>query len=120
MTETSNHQEVVPDTGRQLGLYRYSKSFGRMGDLEGLFVAYKEDVEGASGCVYFGEVLGKHSEVYHDWDPGAVSLITDDPGDLKALKRVGLWNDPDPDAWGDRGSVSGWNPLGCIQGQEDG
>ena len=46
-------------------LYRFYEDCGRIGDLRGLFVADDEkDVAPAIGKrAYFGEVLGKHSEV---------------------------------------------------------
>lgn len=45
-------------------LYKFYVDFGRQGDLEGLFIAKDTDVKKLMGTeVYFGEVLGKHSEV---------------------------------------------------------
>lgn len=45
-------------------LYAFYWDCGRMGDLGGLFVADDSAVEGIIGKhVYFGEVLGKHSEI---------------------------------------------------------
>jgi hypothetical protein len=46
-------------------LYRFFWDCGRSGDLEGLFVATEEQVKSAIGSyISFGEVLGKHSDVY--------------------------------------------------------
>lgn len=45
-------------------LFSYSADCGRSGSLEGLFVATQEEVDNLIGSyAYFGEVLGKHSEV---------------------------------------------------------
>lgn len=45
-------------------LYEFYVDCGRMGDLEGLFIADPEDVKRIMGeKIYFGEVLGKHSEI---------------------------------------------------------
>ena len=44
---------------------------GSNGDIEGLFIAEKHKIEAAYGKhVYFGGVLGKHSEIYGDLDEG--------------------------------------------------
>jgi len=46
-------------------LYKFYWNCGRSGNLEGLFVATEKEVADAIGKeAYFGEVLGKHSEVY--------------------------------------------------------
>ena len=45
-------------------LFKFHWYCGRNGDLNGLFVATREEVATLIGKdVYFGEVLGKHSEV---------------------------------------------------------
>lgn len=79
-------------------LYKFYWYCGRSGELEGLFKATKEDVDRAIGCeVYFGEVLGKHSEVYGTLKEGEIKLESDDP--LTVLKSV----------------ESGFNPLEYIR-----
>lgn len=46
-------------------LYKFYWYCGRMGDVEGVFKAKKSFVESVIGNnVYFGEILGKHSDVY--------------------------------------------------------
>ncbi len=46
-------------------LWKFSEDYGRMGTVEGLFIATEEEVDkflvGTEIC--FGEILGKHSEV---------------------------------------------------------
>lgn len=50
-----------------------------MGHLYGLFVAEKEEVDNLIGkTVYFGDVLGKHSDVYAEMEEGYFSVISDD------------------------------------------
>lgn len=47
-------------------LFKMIFDCGRMGNLEGVFIADTEDVEYLLNneiSVYFGEVLGKHSEI---------------------------------------------------------
>lgn len=49
------------------GIYRFQYECGRMGTLSGVFVADSDDVGKIDGeCVYFGEVLGKHSDIEAD------------------------------------------------------
>lgn len=63
------------------GLYRLNVDCGRMGELEGVFIADKLDVEillDESLSIYWGEVLGKHSEIYGSLEEGELIFITDD------------------------------------------
>lgn len=49
----------------QLKLWKFSEDYGRMGDVEGLFIATEEEIDKFLNkrTVFFGEVLGKHSDV---------------------------------------------------------
>ena len=63
------------------GIYKLDVSVGRMGDLDGVFVATKEQVDTLINdeiIVYFGEVLGKHSEVYGGIEKHEIKFITND------------------------------------------
>lgn len=60
-------------------LYKFHRDFGRNGAVEGLFVEEPEVVEKAIGKeVYFGEILGKHSEVYCCLDKDSFKVVSDD------------------------------------------
>ena len=75
------------------GLYKFSTDCGRMGSLEGLFIDTKERVDKliSSGIeVYFGEVLGKHSEIFGAINKDDITLITDDKNVMKALEKVSI------------------------------
>jgi phenolic acid decarboxylase len=62
------------------GIYKFSWDCGRGGDVESTFIATAEDVSKIQGKhVYFGEIAGKHSEVYGTIDDGDITLITDNP-----------------------------------------
>ena len=66
--------------GKQ-GIYKFNVDCGRQGELDGVFVATDEDIEILvdNGIeVYFGEVLGKHSEVYGKIEYDEVEFVTDD------------------------------------------
>jgi len=84
-------------------LWKFEWDCGRQGTLEGLFVATKEEVQSLIGKqVNFGEVLGKHSEVYGTIEEGEVTMIILDAKTVeKVAKILG-------DTW------SGYNPLYYI------
>jgi hypothetical protein len=72
-------------------IYRFQLNCGRMGDLSGIFVADKERIESAMGeRVYYGEVLGKHSEIVEELDSSHLTLISDKPEDVEVFERLKL------------------------------
>ena len=77
---------------------------GRMGDVEGLFVCNKKDLEAAYGKeVYFGEILGKHSEVSGTFNEGDITILTEDQDFIaKFIEIMGS------------GDISGYNPLSYL------
>lgn len=81
-------------------LYSFYWDCGRMGDLQGLFIAEEADVQKVLGKeVYFGEVLGKHSEVYGTVDNNDIEVVSEDQEKVEWLENL-------------LGStVSGYNPL---------
>ncbi len=87
-------------------LYSFYADFGRDGYLEGLFIASKSDVEGAIGkTAYFGEVLGKHSDISLELEEGDFEIKSEDKDLI-----VGLH-----DAFGCTSFLlSGYNPLDYI------
>ncbi len=45
-------------------LYKYQESFGRMGDLSGVFIADEKEIAAIRDKkINFGEILGKHSDI---------------------------------------------------------
>ena len=75
-------------------LWSFYWDCGRQGDVEGLFKATREEVENAIGKdVYFGEILGKHSEIYGTLEEDDIELISDNP--IEVMNAV----------------ESGYNPL---------
>ena len=87
-------------------LYSFYWDCGRMGDLQGLFVATPEQIESAIGRqAYFGEVLGKHSEIYGSIDRENITLVSNDHEKVKWLLEVtGGWD-----------TISGFNPLEYLE-----
>lgn len=80
------------------GVYKLNIDCGRMGSLEGVFIATKEQIDFAIGRHhYFGEVLGKHSDIYGELESDEVEFITDDSNVIEIMERHNL--------------CSGFNPL---------
>lgn len=70
-----------------------------MGDLEGIFVAEKADVQNLIESkiqVYFGEVLGKHSEIYGAIDAGDLTMTNDNPEAVALFETSDLASGFDP------------------------
>lgn len=87
-------------------LYKFYWDYGRSGTVTGLFVADSEEVEKAIGeRVYFGEILGKHSEVYGDLEEGDITLVSENPEVIKVFI--------------DEEISSGYNPLDYLQGDDE-
>lgn len=62
-------------------IYKFHFDLGRSGDLTGIFVADTEQIDYLiiSGLqVYFGEVAGKHSEVYGPIEQQDITMVTTD------------------------------------------
>lgn len=80
-------------------LYKMFCRCGRMGDLEGIFVADKEDVKilvGEGIEVYFGEVLGKHSEIVGAIEAEELTEVTDDPKVIDIFEQYKLYSGFNP------------------------
>lgn len=86
-----------------MNLYSFYADCGRQGSLEGLFIATQEEVDKSIGKhMYFGEVLGKHSEVEGELEAKEVELVSNDVDKVEWLYEL-----LGPD-------VSGFNPLSYI------
>lgn len=74
-------------------LYKFHHDFGRMGDLNGLFVATEEQVKNIIGKnIYFGECLGKHSDIDLDIEESdIVKQDLDSETVEKVTKLLGVW-----------------------------
>ena len=83
-------------------VYKYYVDCGRMGDISSVFVASKERVKATMGkTIYFGEVLGKHSEIYGPLEEHEITMVTDDPAVVSLFEEHKL--------------DTGLNPLNYIQ-----
>lgn len=84
-------------------LWRFYWDCHRQGSVEGLFVATEKEVNDAIGKdVYFGEILGKHSDIYGTIEDGDITKIEVDSDVVnKLIPHLGV-------TW------SGYNPLSYI------
>ena len=74
-------------------IYKMNVEWGRQGSLEGVFVADVDDVKCLvdNGIeVYFGEALGKHSEVYCNLTECDLTKTTDNPLAVKIFEENDL------------------------------
>jgi hypothetical protein len=84
-------------------LWKFAWYMRRGGEVEGLFVATESEIAEAIGSyVYFGEILGKHSEVCGTIEEGEITKIDLDPESVKEVSKY-LGED-----W------AGYNPLNYI------
>lgn len=71
-------------------IYRMNLDFGRMGDLEGTFTATKQQVEKLTDgtlSVYWGEILGKHSEIYGNIESEDIKMLSDNPEVVEVFEK---------------------------------
>lgn len=74
---------------RERKLFGFSADCGRMGILDGLFIATQEQVDEIIGKdVYFGEVLGKHSDIEITMNEDDFAEITDDQDLINQLEKL--------------------------------
>ena len=93
----SNNEDLV--------LVNYYEDFGRSGILEGMFICTKGELESLNGeYIVFGEVLGKHSDVYSDevYQHCKIKETTKTEMDM-LVKLFGV------------GSISGYYPFDYIE-----
>lgn len=85
------------------GIYKFSLDCGRMGDLEGVFIATDQQVKELISCkieVYFGEILGKHSEVWSKIEKKHIKLLTTDINAIEVVEKYDLTNGVNPFDYG--------------------
>jgi hypothetical protein len=98
---SADGQEATMGDDSKRGVYRYSEHFGRGGTLSGVFTATAAEVAAAMGRkVYFGEVLGKHSDVRTTLAPADITLMSDAPEAVAVVDSLGL--------------ATGMNPLAVL------
>ena len=92
-------------------LYKFHWDCGRAGDLDGIFVVNDVGQAALNAIidteVYFGEVLGKHSEIAGRLEREEVTEIIATPEEVATVARV-LAGEIPPRGWV---TLTGFNPL---------
>ena len=90
-------------------LVEFYLDYGRMGCLDGLFVTTTEELEKLYGKeVYFGECLGKHSEVFATMKANQFEVKSDDPAFIEKLVEI-IGDD----------TISGYNPFNYLEEDDE-
>jgi len=88
------------------GIYRLIDDQGRGGEVEGIFTADSDDIERIMNTsVYFGEILGKHSNVEVFLDDKTLQLVTDVPSVVRNFQKYNM--------------ETGYNPFNYIYDDEE-
>ncbi len=83
-------------------LYKFHWDCGRQGDVTGIFVAEEKEIRDNIGAeIDFGEILGKHSEIYGELNEEDLIVLTDDPEFIEKFEKLKC--------------SSGYNPLQYIR-----
>lgn len=72
-------------------IYEFYWDCGRMGDVSATFIETMENVEkllAYDGDIYFGEILGKHSEVYGKIEPEHITMVTVDQEFIAKFEEI--------------------------------
>ncbi len=77
----------MKSVNKKVGIYRFYESFW-YGQITGIFLAEHADVAIAYGqTAYFGDELGKHSEVIIEVTPENLKLVTADDAMVQAFEQ---------------------------------
>jgi len=70
-------------------LWKFQWDVGRMGMVESTFVATQSEINEVIGSeVYFGEILGKHSDIYGTLDAEDLQVISEDQDEIAVFERT--------------------------------
>jgi hypothetical protein len=90
-----------------MNLYEWEWDCGRQGSVGGRFFATPDSLERIFGKeIYFGEILGKHSEVVGRLERDEVKLVTDNQEFIAKAKELSV------------NLESGYNPFDYYEGDD--
>lgn len=96
-------------------VYKLDQDCGRGGVVEAVFTAHPEDVRLLRGKeIYFGEILGKHSEVYFVITEDNLREVSAPDVVVRWLEIEIGWAIRDPWTPFDSWTISGHNPLAHL------
>lgn len=86
-------------------LYKLDYDYGRLGIISGLFVAYEHEIARLfATTIYFGEILGKHSDIILDLKPEDITVVSTNQLVIEELLKVA----------DDSGTICGYNPFDFL------
>jgi len=80
-------------------IYKFNADCGGMGELEGVLISTKERVDKLIESkieVYFGEVLGKHSEIYGAIEKDEIIFVSDNEEAVRVVEEHSLTSGINP------------------------
>jgi hypothetical protein len=87
-------------------LYKFHVNYGRMGNISGIFSIEENELTRYNGkMVYFGEILGKHSDVDYEINKDDFTVLTDDQDFISRFDEMGC--------------ESGYNPFDYVSEIEE-
>lgn len=85
------HLSISSAPDKTEGIYTFYWDLGRSGEVSGTFVATREDVASLLGeKIYFGEILGKHSDIYGVVKEDDITLVDESARAIEMFKRLSL------------------------------
>jgi hypothetical protein len=93
----------MPETPKKK-LWKFTLHCGRMGTLSGIFTATQEEVDEKlmNKRIYFGEVLGKHSEIVETLTSEHLKVLTDDQDFIEKFQKFECASGKNPLHYADR------------------
>ena len=93
-------------------LYKFLVDCFRSGVVESVFIANEEDVAAIIGKedIYFGEILGKHSEIVINIEANDIKELPAEPFVIEALEKIFVNKDKFQHSYNTI-TISGYNPI---------
>lgn len=91
------------------GIYKLHIDMRRSSDLEGVFIAESEDVQALIESqieIYFGEVAGKHSEIYGAIEAHEIILVSEEDAAIRVIRELDLESGFNPFCYSTTGDVA--------------
>lgn len=90
-------------------MYKFNWTIPRMGKLEGLFIAEEEELKAIMGSdIYFGGVLGKHSNIYGPLEEDDIVEVTDNQNYINVARSLSKSD-----------TLCGYNPLDYYEPEDE-
>lgn len=91
LNKLDNNEQETNRRNKMKKFIRWSIDFSRMGYLDGLAIVDDDllaEERSNNREVYLGEVLGKHSEIYFDFDQIRINVLSEDQEFINKLLNV--------------------------------